>query len=169
MAISDYYRTEKLMDLATSANDFKKKSTMKNCMQVTLCRTGDGQFVAITDQYGFNTGEIFWPKVDDRIDDPDSSLMHQLRSASCFSDFLCEYADKLSRQHYPVIDGQIYTFGFSSACTTNGIEVRTATAFVPEQCPINLGQFFFTYRISISMHPDCSEVQYNTISVFCRC
>lgn len=84
--------------------------------------------------------------------------MHYFLSGSSFETWLCKYADQLSQNCFPVINKEIYKFLFSTSATTQGIKVTTTTAFVPELSSVKPPMFFFTYRISISMDPECSEL-----------
>ena len=163
MLISNHYQSESLLDLNTSTSGLTNKEGMKNCLPVSFCvNTGNGQFVALTDQEGYKRGEVFWPSPDRSIDNQEirPAKVHQFSSAKCFSDWLCQYADQLSKNYYPIIGGEIYKFVFSSSCTTQGITVCTTTAFLPELSSVNPPLFFFTYRISISMDPECSVVSF---------
>ena len=86
-----------------------------------------------------------------------------------FAEWLVTYADQLSRNCYPIIKNEIFKFLFSATTTTQGITVTTTTAFLPELSSVKPPLFFFTYRISISMEPECSVVSVKDSGICCYC
>lgn len=160
MAISNHYQSESLLELGIAAGALQSRDGLRNCIPVSLCvNTGNGQFMALTNEEGRNPGDLFWPSPDRSADNFDISpmRMHHFLSGSNFESWLCNYADQLSRNCFPVINKEIYKFLFSASTTTQGITVTTTTAFLPELSSVKPPLFFFTYRISISMDPKCSE------------
>lgn len=163
MAISNHYQSESLLELGIAAGALQSRDGLRNCIPVSLCvNTGNGQFMALTNEEGRYPGDLFWPSPDRSADNFDISpmRMHHFLSGSNFESWLCNYADQLSRNCFPVINKEIYKFLFSASATTQGITVTTTTAFLPELSSVKPPLFFFTYRISISMDPKCSEVGY---------
>ncbi|XP_048587985.1 F-box only protein 3 isoform X2 [Nematostella vectensis] len=156
MSISSHYQSESLLDLNVASSGLQHRDGLRNCLLISLCiYTGNGQFIALTDEEGHITGEIFWPSPDRSIIMVGSEVipvrMHKFHSALCFTDWLTEFADKLANNCYSVINQEIFKFEFSSEATTEGITVRTTTSFLPELSSVYPPLFFFTYRISISM------------------
>lgn len=158
MAISNHYQSESLLELSVASSGLQRRDGLRNCIPVSFCvNTGNGQFMALTNEEGHNPGEIFWPSPDRSVDNFEISpmRMHHFLGGSNFASWLCTYAEQLSRNCYPVIDNEIYRFLFSATATTKGIAVTTTTAFLPELSSVKPPLFFFTYRISISMDPKC--------------
>lgn len=174
MAISNHYQSESLLELSVASSGLQRRDGLRNCIPVSFCvNTGNGQFMALTNEEGHNPGEIFWPSPDRSVDNFEISTMrmHHFLSGSNFSSWLCNYAEQLSGNCYPVIDNEIYKFLFSATTTTKGITVTTTTAFLPELSSVKPPLFFFTYRISISMDPEVSMVSgnmMNTVFLFWR-
>lgn len=161
MEISSHSQSESLLELDTAAGALQHRHGLRNCIPVSFCvKTGKGQFMALTHEEGHNPGDLFWPSPDRSDDTFDISpmRMHYFLSGSSFETWLCKYADQLSQNCFPVINKEIYKFLFSTSATTQGIKVTTTTAFVPELSSVKPPMFFFTYRISISMDPECSEL-----------
>lgn len=161
MAISNHYQSESLLELSVASSGLQRRNGLRNCIPVSFCvNTGNGQFMALTDEEGHYSGEIFWPSPDRSVDTFENSpmSMHHFLSGNNFTSWLCTYADQLSRNCYPVINNEIYKFLFSDTAITDGITVTTTTAFLPELSSVKPPLFFFTYRISISMDPKVSVV-----------
>ena len=161
MAISRHYQSESLLDLTIASNGLQRRDGLRNCIPVSFCvNTGNGQFMALTSEEGYSPGEIFCPSPDRSVDYLEISpmQMHHFLSGSNFGEWLCTYAEQLSRNFYPVIDNEIYKFLFSASETNHGINVTTTTAFLPELSSVKPPLFFFTYRISISMDSTASTV-----------
>ena len=161
MAISNHYQSESLLELSVASGGLQKRDGLHNCIPVSFCvNTGNGQFMALTDEEGHTPGEIFWPSPDRSIDNFEISTMtmHHFLGGNNFASWLCTYADQLSRNCYPVMDNEIYKFLFSDSATTDDIKVTTTTAFLPELSSVKPPLFFFTYRISISMDTEASMV-----------
>ncbi|XP_068686569.1 F-box only protein 3-like [Montipora foliosa] len=159
MAISNHYQSECLLELSVALSGLQRRDGLRNCIPVSFCvHTGNGQFMALTNEEGHNRGEIFWPSPDRSVDnfEVSSMRMHHFLSGTNFASWLCAFAEKLSNNCYPVIDNEIYTFSFSDKATTKGITIVTTTAFLPELSSVKPPLFFFTYRISISMDPEVS-------------
>lgn len=159
MAISNHYQSESLLELSVASSGLQQRNGLRNCIPVSFCvNTGNGQFMALTDEEGHYSGEIFWPSPDRSVDtfENSSMSMHHFLSGNNFTSWLCTYADQLSRNCYPVINNEIYKFLFSDTAITDGITVTTTTAFLPELSSVKPPLFFFTYRISISMDPKVS-------------
>lgn len=164
MAISNHYQSESLLDLSVASSGLQHREGLQNCLLLSLCiYTGNGQFIALTDEEGHTPGEIFWPSPDRTIITDDNEVanvkMHKFHSACSFTDWITEYAERLSQNYYPVINKEIFKFEYAASATTNGITVKTTTAFLPELSSVHPPLFFFTYRISISMDKNqCSVV-----------
>lgn len=170
MSISNHYQSESLLELNVAANGLQRRDGLRNCIPISFCvNTGNGQFMALTNEEGHNPGEIFWPSPDRSYGNYDvcPMRMHHFLGGTNFALWLCKYADQLSRNSYPVIDREIYKFLFSGSMTTKGITVTTTTAFLPELSSVKPPLFFFTYRISISMDPEGSLV--GDIYLICSC
>ena len=167
MSISNHYQSESLLELKVAANGLQRRDGLRNCIPISFCvNTGNGQFMALTNEEGHNPGEIFWPSPDRSYGNYDvcPMRMHHFLGGSNFASWLCKYADQLSRNCYPVIQREIYKFLFSGSMTTRGITVKTTTAFLPELSSVKPPLFFFTYRISISM-----DAQESLVGVICQC
>ena len=161
MSISNHYQSESLLELSVAANGLQRRDGLRNCIPISFCvNTGNGQFMALTKEEGHNPGEIFWPSPDRSYGNYDvcPMRMHHFLGGNNFASWLCKYAEQLSKNCYPVIDREIYKFLFSGSMTTNGITVKTTTAFLPELSSVKPPLFFFTYRISISMDAEGSLV-----------
>ena len=161
MSISNHYQSESFLDLALLSSGLQHREGLKGCVPISFCvHTGNGQFLALTSDNGHELGEIFWPSPDQSVDylEVVPVRMNHFKSASSFTEWLCTYADQLSQKLYPVIDCEIYKFLPSGSAVSEGITVKTTTAFLPELSSINPPLFFFTYRISISMDQNNSVV-----------
>lgn len=172
MAISNHYQSESLLELNVASSGLQRRDGLRNCIPVSFCvNTGNGQFMALTNEEGHNPGEIFWPSPDRTVDNFDIApmRMHHFLGGSNFEEWLVTYADQLSRNCYPIINNEIYKFLFSATTTTQGITVTTTTAFLPELSSVKPPLFFFTYRISISMEPECSVVSVKDSGICCYC
>lgn len=172
MAISNHYQSESLLELNVASSGLQRRDGLRNCIPVSFCvNTGNGQFMALTNEEGHNPGEIFWPSPDRTVDNFDNApmRMHHFLGGSNFAEWLVTYADQLSRNCYPIINNEIYKFLFSATTTTQGITVTTTTAFLPELSSVKPPLFFFTYRISISMEPECSVVSVKDSGICCYC
>ena len=172
MAISNHYQSESLLELSVASSGLQRRDGLRNCIPVSFCvNTGNGQFMALTNEEGHNPGEIFWPSPDRSVDNIEISpmRMHHFLGGNNFAGWLCTYAEQLSRNCYPVIDNEIYKFLFSASTTTKGITVTTTTAFLPELSSVKPPLFFFTYRISISMDPEGPMVSVNMYNNSLKC
>lgn len=172
MAISNHYQSESLLELNVASSGLQRRDGLRNCIPVSFCvNTGNGQFMALTNEEGHNPGEIFWPSPDRTVDNFDNApmRMHHFLGGSNFAEWLVTYADQLSRNCYPIIKNEIFKFLFSATTTTQGITVTTTTAFLPELSSVKPPLFFFTYRISISMGTECSVVSVNDSGICCYC
>ena len=155
-----------------ASSGLQRRDGLRNCIPVSFCvNTGNGQFMALTNEEGHNPGEIFWPSPDRTVDNFDIApmRMHHFLGGSNFAEWLITYADQLSRNCYPIIKNEIFKFLFSATTTTQGITVTTTTAFLPELSSVKPPLFFFTYRISISMGPECSVVSVKDSCICCYC
>ena len=161
MSISNHYQSESLLDLTLLSNGLQNKEGLQGCIPISFCvHTGNGQFLALSSQSGHRLGEMFWPSPDQSSDflQRIPKRMNYFISAGSYSEWLCDFANNLSAKLYPTINSEIYRFALAGVVTTNGITVKTTTAFLPELSSINPPLFFFTYRISISMDKNCSLV-----------
>lgn len=166
MAISNHYQSECLLELTVALSGLQRRDGLRNCIPISFCvHTGNGQFMALTNEEGHNWGEIFWPSPDRSVDNFEipTMKMHHFLSGANFTSWLSAYAEKLENHSYPVVDNEIYTFSFSDKATTKDITIVTRTAFLPELSSVKPPLFFFTYRISISMDPKASVVSDNRV------
>ena len=166
MAISNHYQSECLLELTVALSGLQRRDGLRNCIPISFCvHTGNGQFMALTNEEGHNWGEIFWPSPDRSVDNFEipTMKMHHFLSGANFTSWLSAYAEKLENHSYPVVDNEIYTFSFSDKATTKDITIVTRTAFLPELSSVKPPLFFFTYRISISMDPKASVVSDNQV------
>lgn len=171
MAISNHYQSESLLDLSVASSGLQQREGLQNCLVLSLCIfTGNGQFIALTDHEGHTPGEIFWPSPDRStfVDDDEVPIikMHKFHTACSFTDWITEYAERLSLNYYPVINKEIFKFEYAASATTHGITVKTTTAFLPELSSVHPPSFFFTYRISISMDKDYPVVSSDVFSLY---
>ena len=88
MAISNHYQSESLLELNVASSGLQRRDGLRNCIPVSFCvNTGNGQFMALTNEEGHNPGEIFWPSPDRTVDNFDIApmRMHHFLGGSNFA------------------------------------------------------------------------------------
>lgn len=161
-SIANHHKRESLLSCQISSSGVSHGlSGLQGCIPITLCvTTTKGHYLALSEEAGHKRGRVFWPTVDNQtVNLSGDGRLHCFIMADTFTQWITSYSENMVAEEFPVIKGEVYPYKFASQCTSmNGICVRTATCFLPELSNINPPQFFFTYRIIISMDTSFPKV-----------
>ncbi|XP_046556247.1 F-box only protein 3-like [Haliotis rubra] len=157
IAISTHFRSEKLLDCKTIAENFSVEddSPFPGCTPITYCcMTQRCQLMSFREEYGIPNGQIFFPCADGDSKDDD---LDAFICGNTYTEWLEELAELMDKEIFYRIKGCHFRFLDVPDCvrvTRDMFTVKVGTCFMPDLSTVHPPSFFYVYRITMKMHDD---------------